>query len=110
MIPTTCGTGSEVTNVAVAELKSLHVKMGLAVDETYADKAVLIPESLQGLPDYVFATSPIDALIHATESYLSPFASPQTELFSLKAIEMIMHGYMQMIANGGNTAEARKDV
>ena len=110
VIPTTCGTGSEVTNVAVAELKSLHVKMGLAVDETYADKAVLIPESLQGLPDYVFATSSIDALIHATESYLSPFASPQTELFSLKAIEMIMNGYMQMIAKGGNTAAARKDV
>ncbi len=110
VIPTTCGTGSEVTNVAVAELKSLHVKMGLAVDETYADKAVLIPESLQGLPDYVFATSSIDALIHATESYLSPFASPQTELFSLKAIEMIMNGYMQMIAKGGNTAAARKDL
>ena len=110
VIPTTCGTGSEVTNVAVAELKSLHVKMGLAVDETYADKAILIPESLQGLPDYVFATSSIDALIHATESYLSPFASPQTELFSLKAIEMIMNGYMQMIAKGGNTAAARKDV
>lgn len=110
VIPTTCGTGSEVTNVAVAELKSLHVKMGLAVDETYADKAVLIPESLQGLPDYVFATSSIDALIHATESYLSPFASPLTEMFSLKAIEMIMNGYMSMLAKGGNTAAARKDV
>lgn len=110
VIPTTCGTGSEVTNVAVAELKSLHVKMGLAVEETYANKAVLIPESLQGLPDYVFATSSIDALIHATESYLSPFASPLTEMFSLKAIEMIMNGYMSMLAKGGNTAAARKDV
>lgn len=107
-IPTTCGTGSEVTNVAVAELKSLHVKMGLAVDETYADKAVLIPESLQGLPDYVFSTSSIDALIHATESYLSPFASPYTELFSLKAIEMILKGYMEILKKGGNTAENRK--
>lgn len=110
VIPTTCGTGSEVTNVAVAELKSLHVKMGLAVEETYANKAVLIPESLQGLPDYVFATSSIDALIHATESYLSPFASPLTEMFSIKAIEMIMNGYMKMLAKGGNTAAARKDV
>lgn len=110
VVPTTCGTGSEVTNVAVAELKSLHVKMGLATEETYADKAVLIPESLQGLPDYVFATSSIDALIHATESYLSPFASPFTEIFSLKAIEMIMNGYMKIIAKGGNTAENRKDV
>ncbi|MBR5229893.1 MAG: 4-hydroxybutyrate dehydrogenase [Firmicutes bacterium] len=110
VVPTTCGTGSEVTNVAVAELKSLHVKMGLAVDETFADKAVLIPESLQGLPDYVFATSSIDALIHATESYLSPFASPLTEIFSIKAIEMIMHGFMQIMERGGNNAENRKDL
>lgn len=109
-VPTTCGTGSEVTNVAVAELKSLHLKMGLAVEETYADKAVLIPESLQSLPDYVFATSSIDALIHAAESYLSPLASPVTELFSLKAIEMIMRGYMTILEQGGNTAENRKDI
>lgn len=110
VVPTTCGTGSEVTNVAVAELKSLHLKMGLAVEETYADKAVLIPESLQGLPDYVFATSSIDALIHATESYLSPFASPLTEIFSIKAIEMIMNGYMKILAKGGNSAENRKEL
>lgn len=57
VVPTTCGTGSEVTNVAIAELKSLHTKKGIAVEETYADMAVLIPESLQGLPDKVFATS-----------------------------------------------------
>ena len=56
IIPTTCGTGSEVTNVTISELKSLHVKKGLAAEETYADHAVLIPESLQDLPDYVFAT------------------------------------------------------
>ena len=110
VIPTTCGTGSEVTNVAVAELKFLHIKMGLAVDETYADKAVLIPESLQGLPDYVFATSSIDALIHATESYLSPLATPITEIFSSTAIKMIIKGYIAILAKGGNTAEARKDV
>ncbi len=72
VVPTTCGTGSEVTNVAIAELKSLKTKKGLAVEETYAQTAVLIPESLQGLPDYVFATSSVDALIHAIESYLSP--------------------------------------
>ena len=66
VVPSTCGTGSEVTNVAIAELKSLQTKKGLAVEETYADIAVLIPESLQGLPDYVFATSSIDALIHMT--------------------------------------------
>lgn len=107
VVPTTCGTGSEVTNVAIAELKSLNTKKGIAVEETYADMAVLIPESLQGLPDKVFATSSIDALIHAIESYLSPKATPFTEMYSLKAIEIIMECYKKVIS-GGNNAEARK--
>ena len=110
VIPTTCGTGSEVTNVAVAELKEMGIKLGLAVDETYADKAVLIPESLQGLPDYVFATSSIDALIHASESFLSPNASPFTEMFSIKAVEKIVKGYLKIIERGGNNLENRRDV
>ncbi len=110
VVPTTCGTGSEVTNVAIAELKSLHVKKGLAVEETYASKAVLSPESLSGLPDYVFATSSIDALIHAIESYLSPKASTYTEMYSLAAIEMIMKGYQKIIERGGNKAENRADL
>lgn len=108
VIPSTCGTGSEVTNVAIAELKSLHTKKGLAVDETYADIAVLIPESLEGLPDYVFATSSIDALIHAAESFLSPKANPFTEMYSLKALRMIMEGYKKLIAKGNNQANRKE--
>lgn len=107
VIPTTCGTGSEVTNVAIAELKSLKTKKGLAVEETYADYAILIPESLKGLPDYVFSTSSIDALIHALESFLSPKASPFTEMYSLKAIEMIIKGYREITAKG-NSKEVRE--
>lgn len=110
VVPTTCGTGSEVTNVAVASIPSLNLKKGIADEETYADIAVLIPESLQGLPDKVFATSSVDALIHAVESYLSPKASPFTEMYSEKAIDMIMNGYKKIIAAGGNTAENRKDL
>lgn len=106
VVPTTCGTGSEVTNVAIAELKSLHTKKGLAVEETYADVAVLVPESLSGLPEYVFATSSIDALIHAIESYLSPKASPFTEMYSLEAITMILECYKKILAEG-NTKESR---
>jgi len=110
IIPTTCGTGSEVTNVAIAELKSLKVKKGLASDATYADKAVLIPETLEGMPDYVFATSSIDALIHATESYLSPKATHFTEMYSVKAIETILIGYMEILKRGGNREENRRDL
>lgn len=100
VVPTTCGTGSEVTNVAIAELKSLHVKKGIAVDQTYADIAVLIPETVKGLPYKFFVTSSIDALIHAIESYLSPKASPFTEMYSLQAIKMIMDGYKEIVAKG----------
>ena len=109
-VPTTCGTGSEVTNVAVASIPSLNLKKGIATPETFADEAVLIPESLQGLPDKVFATSSVDALIHAVESFLSPKASPLTEILSKEAIAMIMSGYKKIVERGGNSAENRKDL
>ncbi|MGI6748390.1 MAG: 4-hydroxybutyrate dehydrogenase [Anaerovoracaceae bacterium] len=100
IVPTTAGTGSEVTNVAIAELKSLKIKKGIAVEETYADYAVLIPETVKGLPYKFFITSSLDALIHAVESFLSPKASPFTEMYSLKAIQMIMNGYKEIVAKG----------
>ncbi|MBS7007156.1 4-hydroxybutyrate dehydrogenase [Anaerostipes sp.] len=107
-VPTTCGTGSEVTNVAIAEIKSKHTKKGLASDECYADYAVLVPETLEGLPYKVFLTSSVDALIHAVESFLSPKASPATELFSKEAIKMILNGYHHMAEYGRE--ERKKDL
>lgn len=103
LIPTTCGTGSEVTNISILELKSRHTKLGLAIDELYADFAVMIPELLEDLPFEFFATSSIDALIHAIESSVSPKATSYTEMFSYKAMEMILNGY-QEIAKYGNEA------
>lgn len=100
IVPTTCGTGSEVTNVAVLALVSRNTKKGLAVDPMYADKAVLIPELLKTLPFKVFATSSIDALIHAIESALSPKASQTTRMFSYEAIRKILNGYMTIRDQG----------
>ncbi len=100
LVPTTCGTGSEVTNLSILELKSRHTKMGLALDEMNADCAVMVPELLKGLPFKFFATSSIDALIHALESSLSPEATPYTELFGYEAIKMILKGYMEIAKNG----------
>lgn len=107
IVPTTCGTGSEVTNISIAELKSKHTKKGLAVDELYADAAVLIPEAIKGLPYKFFATSSVDALIHAIESFVAPKSNVYTELFALKAIEMIVGGYKTIAENG---EEARYDM
>lgn len=100
IVPTTCGTGSEVTNVAIAELKSLRIKKGIAAEQTYADVAVLVPETIKGLPYKFFVTSSVDALIHAIESYLSPKATPFTEMYSLEAIRLIMAGYKEIVAKG----------
>ena len=99
-MPTTCGAGSEVSNVSIAEFTKLHTKMGLAVDEIYADRAVLIPELLTGLPYSFFSTSAIDAFIHAIESYVSPKATLYTQMFSMKAMEMIMEGFRKIAEHG----------
>ncbi len=99
-VPTTCGAGSEVSNVSITELTSIHSKLGLAVDEIYADEAVLIPQLLSKLPYEFFATSAIDAFIHAIESYVSPRANLYTKMFSMKAMEMIVEGFRQIIEKG----------
>ena len=82
LIPTTCGTGSEVTNVSVMALVSRNTKKGIADNALYADKAVLISQLLKTLPFKVFATSSIDALVHAVESALSPDSSASFRVFS----------------------------
>lgn len=100
IVPTTCGTGSEVTNISITEIKAKQTKMGLAVPELYADYAVLIPELVKGLPYEFFVYSSIDALIHAIESYVSPKANSYTEMFSIEAIKMIVEGYRAIIEKG----------
>lgn len=99
-VPTTCGAGSEVSNVSITELTSIHSKMGLADDSIYADKAVLIPELLSKLPYSFFATSAIDAFIHAIESYVSPKANVYTRMFSKQAMAMILEGFEKILGNG----------
>lgn len=107
IVPTTCGTGSEVTDIAIFMLKAKQTKMGLASEELFADHAVLIPQMVESLPYPFFIYSSIDALIHSFESYVSPKANSYTELFSIAAIEKILKGY-QVIAKEGK--EARNSV
>lgn len=103
VIPTTCGTGSEVTNISIAEIKEKNTKMGLAIDELYPDYAVLIPEVVKGLPYKFFVYSSIDALIHACEAYISPKANCYTDMFAIKAIETILEGYAKIARFGAES-------
>lgn len=100
IIPTTCGTGSEVTNISIINRTRLGVKMGLTSENMFADYAVLIPELLKKLPLKVFGASSIDALVHAVESSLSPKATVYTRLMGYKAIEMIITGYQKLVNDG----------
>ncbi len=100
ILPTTCGTGSEVTNISIAEIKAKHTKMGLADDTLLADDAVFVPELLKGLPFRFYAASAIDALIHATEAYLSPKANAYTKLFSIAATQIIIDVFKNIVAKG----------
>ena len=108
-IPTTCGTGSEVTNISVAivddekdgVLTGGTTKLGLVSDDIIPNKVCLIPDFLKTLPYKPFASSAIDALIHATESFLSPHRKTTTsEMYSVKAMEMILEGFRRIEANG----------
>lgn len=100
IVPTTCGTGSEVTNIAVLNRTKLGTKQGMVSAAMFADKAVLIPEFLGSLPYKVFATSSIDALVHAVESYLNPTATVFSEMYSVRAIEMLLKGYCKIAQKG----------
>lgn len=103
-IPTTCGTGSEVTNISIAIVKDENgntTKLGLVDDLIIPKKMCLIPELLTTLPYKAFASSAIDALIHAVESYLSPTRATMTsELFGVKAMELILEGFRRIAEQG----------
>lgn len=100
IVPTTCGTGSEVTGISIVGFVKKGTKIGLALPALYADEAVLIAELLATLPYEVFATSSIDALIHAMESYVSPKANSFTQAMGARAIHQILQGYKAIAASG----------
>lgn len=100
LVPTTCGTGSEVTNVAVVAFPDKGVKLGLANRALFADHAVLVPEFLRTLPYRPFIYSAIDALVHAAESLISPKSNAFTRLYSVEAIRTLISGFKQIAQEG----------
>ncbi|MFY4775010.1 iron-containing alcohol dehydrogenase [Metabacillus sp. RGM 3146] len=107
LIPTTSGTGSEVTNISVLSLKT--TKDVVAHDYLLADAAIVDPELTVSLPPRVTAATGIDALTHAIESYVSIHANPVTEGLSLHAIRLISRSIQDAVGNGDNK-EARIDM
>ncbi len=100
MVPTTCGTGCELTGVSVVDFPSRGAKMGKRFENGFADTAVLISEMLRGLPYDIFIYSSVDALVHALEIYVAPTASKYSDIFCIEAIRRILGGYVELIKHG----------
>ncbi|KAF0867187.1 iron-containing alcohol dehydrogenase [Pseudomonas sp. LD120] len=108
-IPTTAGTGSEVTNVAILSDKSAQMKKGIISDFLLPDVALVSPQMTLTCPRSVTAASGVDALVHAMESYLSLNASAITDSLALGAIKLIAKALPKAFANPANL-DAREDM
>ena len=107
LIPTTAGTGSEVTNISVLSLET--TKDVITHDYLLADVAIVDPELTISVPAKVTAATGIDALTHAVEAYISVNASPATDALALQAIRLIS-GSLRKAVKNGEDKQARTDM
>ena len=106
-IPTTSGTGSEVTSFAVITDKEKNIKYPLADYELTPDVAIVDPQFVMSLPKSVIADTGLDVLTHGIEAYVSVMATDYTDAMALKAIEMVFK-YLPISYKGGDSAECRE--
>ena len=106
-IPTTSGTGSEVTSFAVITDKRLNKKYPLADYELTPDVAIVDPELVMSLPKKITADTGMDVLTHAIESYVSNMASDYTDALAEKAVQLVFKNIREAYNNGSNK-EARE--
>ncbi|MBU5405300.1 iron-containing alcohol dehydrogenase [Paraeggerthella hongkongensis] len=108
-VPTTAGTGSEVTLVAVVADTRKHAKLSFTSYKLVPHVAVLDPALTASLPPKLTATTGMDALTHAVEAYTSIQKNPVSDAFAVKAIELISQNLPTACRDGGNV-EARTNL
>ncbi|EEK60272.1 MULTISPECIES: bifunctional acetaldehyde-CoA/alcohol dehydrogenase [Bacillus] len=106
-IPTTSGTGSEVTPFAVITDKKNNIKYPLADYELTPDVAIVDPQFVMTVPPHVTADTGMDVLTHAIEAYVSVMANDYTDGLALKAIDLVFK-YLPRAYKDGNDEEARE--
>ena len=106
-IPTTSGTGSEVTSFAVISDKVQNKKYPLTDYELTPDVAIVDPDLVTSLPKSITADTGMDVLTHALEAYVSNMASDYTDALAEKAAELVIKNLKECYDNGSNK-EARE--
>ncbi len=107
-IPTTSGTGSEVTSFAVITDKVNNTKYPLADYELTPDVAIIDPEFVMTVPPSVTADTGMDVLTHAIEAYVSVLASDFTDGLAMKAIQLVFEYLPQAYKNSSNELAREK--
>src|SRR3954452_25381873 len=108
-IPTTAGTGSEVSPIAVIFNEDIQMKTNIINPYINADMAILNPDLTVGLPPVITAFTGFDALTHAIEALASPTATGLTDAYALHAIRLIEKNLPVAVEDGGNL-NARMDL
>ncbi|WP_040209425.1 iron-containing alcohol dehydrogenase [Neobacillus jeddahensis] len=108
-IPTTAGTGSEVSPIAVIFNEEIQMKTNIINPFINADIAILDPDLTVGLPPVITAFTGFDALTHAIEALASPTATGLTDAYALHAIRLIEKNLSIAVEDGGNL-DARMDL
>ena len=106
-IPTTSGTGSEVTSFAVITDKEKNKKYPLADYELTPDVAIIDPDLVMSLPKSITADTGMDVLTHSLEAYVSNMASDYTDGLAEKAVELVIK-YLEKAYDNGNDKVARE--
>ena len=107
-IPTTSGTGSEVTSFAVITDKEKNKKYPLADYELTPDVAIIDPDLVMTLPKSITADTGMDVLTHALEAYVSVMASDYTDGLSEKAVELVFENLKQAYEHGDDKKAREK--
>ena len=103
-IPTTAGTGSEVTNISIVTTGATS-KMGIVAPQLYADMAILDAELTIGLPPAVTAATGIDAMVHAIEAYTSKHKkNPLSDSLARQALSLLSRHLIRACENGHDLA------
>lgn len=107
VIPTTAGTGSEVTVAAVISDSKTHIKSLLIDPKVVPLATALDPLIMQGMPPSITADTGIDALTHAIESWTSKFSNKQSDYYASAAMKLILDNLV-VAWKDGNNLEARE--
>lgn len=91
LIPTTAGTGAEVTPNAIVAVPEKELKVGIVNANMIADYVILDARMVKNLPKHIAAATGVDALAHAIECYTSNKANPFSDTFALEALDLILN-------------------